>query len=246
MFLALCLVLSFFGCDDSSSSSDDEVGIVIPRYSSTPGNRNGVSTSDVVLASGNTCTAYDYKNYHVLYADDGAAVGVVAYKGKTGDYGTTGKIYMIGLNEGTDLKWAPDATTGFNTKFSTSDTEGEGNWAVIGTADAEGAADAAANYPAFNYAKTYTATGYSSGWFLPSKGELYIIYLTKPEINQGMDAIIATGGTAKKLPTSGYSWSSSQSSTNANLAWYKYLGSGGQDVTQKNNNGSVRVVHTLD
>ena len=113
MFLALCLVLCFFSCDGSGSS--DRAGIVGPKYTSTPENRSGVSVGDLVLGNKNTCTADNYKNDPASYAEDGDVVGIVVYKGETGTVGITDKVYMVGLNQGTNLIWAPDATTGYTT-----------------------------------------------------------------------------------------------------------------------------------
>ena len=55
MFLALCLVLSFFGCD---TGSPDPFGIVGPKYTSTPEDRSGVSEGDLVFENKNTCNFF--------------------------------------------------------------------------------------------------------------------------------------------------------------------------------------------
>ena len=238
MFLALCLVLSFFGCD---TGSPDPFGIVGPKYTSTPEDRSGVSVGDLVLGNKNTCTANNYKNDPTAYAEDGEVVGIVVYKGETGTVGITDKVYMIGLNQGTNLIWAPTATTGYTTKFTTSDTAGEDNWAAIETADGTGAASAEANYPAFNFAITYNVSGYTSGWFLPSFKELLRIFKVRQYVNDGIDAI----GSGTKLPTDDYSCSSSQSNGSNDIKRVACnMGSGG--TGSKNDTFYVRVVHTLD
>ena len=240
MFLVLCLVLSFFGCDGSDSS--DRAGIVGPKYTSTPEDRSGVSVGDLVFENKNTCTASNYKNARDSYAEDGEVVGIVVYKGVTGTVGKDGKVYMVGLNQGTDLIWAPDATTGYTTQFATSKTAGEDNWAIIETADAAGSAVAATNYPAFNFANTYNVSGYTSGWFLPGSKEIYEIYYYRHYINNGIDAI----GSGTKIPTDGYSCSSSQGDGATNVIRVALNNGSVNSLAGKADPYIVRVVHTLD
>ena len=234
------------GCD-GGSSSDDTVGIVGSKYSSVPGERAGVAEGDIVFADKKTCTLKNYKADAAAYAEDGVVVGIVIYKGETDTVGITGKVYMIGLNQGADLVWAPDATTGYTTEFGTSRTAGEGNWAVITAADDTAEADAATNYPAFNFAKIYSTSGYTEGWFLPSFNEIRRIYDVRGNVNQGVDAITAVGGSAAKLPTSGYLCSSSQSEGTADCISRVALNNGaGSGFGDKKSAYVVRVVHTLD
>ena len=243
LLLALSLVFCFCACDSGGSSSSDRAGIVGPKYTSTPEDRSGVSVGDLVLGNKNTCTADNYKNDPASYAEDGEVVGIVVYKGETGTVGITDKVYMVGLNQGTNLIWAPDATTGYTTEFATSQTAGEDNWAVIEATDAAGAADAVNKYPAFSYAKTYSATGYSSGWFLPSFKEIREIYNIKHYINKGIEAI----GSGAKLPTDGYMCSSSQSTSDVECISRVALNNGGPSgFGDKKGSYIVRVVHTLD
>ena len=239
MFLALCFVLSFFGCD---TGSPDPFGIVGPKYTSTPEDRSGVSEGDLVFENKNTCSANNYKNDPATYAEDGDVVGIVVYKGETGTVGITDKVYIIGLNQGTNLKWAPEGTPGYSTIFNTSKTAGEGNWEEIKNEDPSAAASAEANYPAFNFANTYNASGYTTGWFLPGSKEVKRIYDVRHYVNDGIEAI----GSGTKLPTDGYVCSSSQSDSPTNIIRVAFnngavSGLGGKDETY-----TVRVVHTLD
>jgi len=246
VFIVLCVLLIMSGCD-GSSSSDDTMGIVGSKYSSVPDDRSGVSVGDIVFADKKTCTASNYKADSASYAEDGDVVGIVIYKGETDSVGITGKVYMIGLNQDADLIWAPDATAGYTTEFATSKTAGEGNWAVVVAADGPGTADAATNYPAFNYAKTYSTSGYTEGWFLPSFNEIRRIYDVRYRINDGVDAITTAGGSATKLPTSGYLCSSSQSEgTAGNISRVALNNGAGSGFGDKKNAYIVRVVHTLD
>ena len=247
VFLVLCVLFILSGCDGSSSSSDDTMGIVGSKYSSVPDDRSGVSVGDIVFADKKTCSAANYKADSASYAEDGDVVGIVIYKGETDSVGITGKVYMIGLNQGADLIWAPDATAGYTTEFATSKTAGEGNWAVVVAADGPGTADAAANYPAFNFAKTYSTSGYTDGWFLPSFNEIRRIYDVRGNVNQGVEVITAAGGSATKLPTSGYLCSSSQSEGTADCISRVALNNGaGSGFGDKKSAYVVRVVHTLD
>ena len=223
------------------------MGIVGSKYSSVPDDRSGVSVGDIVFADKKTCTASNYKADSAAYAEDGDVVGIVIYKGETDSVGITGKVYMIGLNQGVDLIWAPDATAGYTTEFATSQTAGEGNWAVVVAADGPGTADAATNYPAFNFAKIYSTSGYTEGWFLPSFKEIRRIYDVRGNVNQGVEVITAAGGSATKLPTSGYLCSSSQSEGTADCISRVALNNGaGSGFGDKKSAYVVRVVHTLD
>ena len=141
-----------------------------------------------------------------------------------------------GTNSGGKV-WAPSGTTGYNTKFTgivctpsktgigaastatfTGDTDGSDNWDYICSVDPEGTTDPAANYPAFNYVLNYATTfslpeGYKDGWYMPSIAELAEIYKNKKVVNSVLSAI---GGI--QIYSSSY-WSSSQGSSNNNVAW---------------------------
>ena len=75
------------------------------------------------------------------------------------------------------------------------------------------------NYPPFEYAKSYTAGGYTD-WYIPAIYELEAIYSKKDILNAALDKI---GGTKFIDEGTTYYWSSSQdnsgSGTNANYAW---------------------------
>ena len=169
------------------------------------------------------------------------------------DVGTSGKVYMVGLLQSADaLAWAPTSTTGFSTKFSTEYGDGSGNWQVVKAADGEGTATAeliATNYPAFNYANSYTATGYASGWYLPALAELKLVYINKETINNGFTAITGAGGATNSLSGTNY-WSSSQDNRDgpfSNQAAGINFGDSNVTFSPKGDNtGFVRVVRALD
>ena len=235
-------------------------------YTSTPADRSGVSVGDIVLADKKTVAPSEYTSYKAAYESvSGVPVGVVAYMGGddvedlykpflagTAKVGTNGKVYMVGLlQSGSDLVWAPTDTTGYNTIFSTSYNDGSGNWAVIKAADSAGTATAeliATNYPAFNYANSYTATGYTSGWYLPALAELKRIALNSDTINDGFTAITGAGGTAIALTENNY-WSSSQFDNGAPYKTHAGHVDFSQDkslFTYKYSTYYVRVVRALD
>lgn len=204
-----------------------------------------LAVGDVVLQNGKYVSKANFLKSPKSYVSASAPAGVVAYTGTTDTIGTTGKVYMVGLNQGSSLKWAPSGTTGYTTTFSTSLTAGERNWAVITAADAAGVESAATNYPAFNYANTYSVTGYTSGWFLPAKAELSKLYTNRTTINNTINAITGAGGTATALPSSGSVWSSSQTYY-YNNAWTVNFTNGDTNYSAKDYNGYVRVVRALN
>ena len=130
----------------------------------------------------------------------------------------------VGLQSSGYLRW--DTITDIDTDglaFVTSQDDGSGNWAVIQTADPTRAADAATYYPAFNYANTYSAPGYTSGWYLPAYNELCAIESAKTILNAAFGTI---GSGATLLPTGGQNcWSSS--SWNGDCALQVKFGDGG-------------------
>ena len=111
---------------------------------------------------------------------------------------------MIALHtSNSDLRWAKDNSTGDHTKFEgiicrpsiagsgaagtatfTGDTDGSDNWEYITSIDPAGAADAATNYPAFNWVNEYNTTyasklgGKTFDWYMPNLVELCEVYNT--------------------------------------------------------------------
>ena len=149
---------------------------------------------------------------------------------------------VIGLQKSAStLMWAPSGTTGYGKKFTnivctpsktgsgaastatfTGDTDGSDNWAEICDVDPEGTANAATNYPAFNFANTYgataglTGTGYENGWYVPSIAELCEVYKNKDVIQTSL-----TKANGFKIGTSDY-WSSSQTQSAFDVGIYGY------------------------
>ena len=138
------------------------------------------------------------------FKEDGAPAGWLALHNSAA--GTNSGKYM----------WAKRYTTGYTTNFTdihcmpsqagegaastatfTGDTDGSDNWAYICSLDPTGSANAATNYPAFDYvnkyATTFSLTGtYAAGWYMPSIAELTYIYRNKTTLNTVLQAL---GGT---------------------------------------------------
>ena len=215
-------------------------------------NLNSLDVGDIILGNGKYVSYSYFNNNRSAYSAISQPVGVVCYKGLSNEYGITGKIYMLGLDQGSSLKWAPSGSSGYSEIFDTSINVGERNWMVIETVDPNGAANASINYPAFNYANTYSKPGYLSGWFLPSRNELIKIYNNKYYIDRGLDAIFAP--LIKRLPTN-WVWSSSHShiitqNARQNSGGYYIDFSNGNDnedsYMYSNYACDVLVVHALD
>lgn len=229
----------------------------IPLYAE----KSNLEVGDIVLQNGKYVTYANFIADPETYMTSSTPAGVVAYKGYTATIsnvgggtstktiGTLGKVYMVGLSQGSSLGWTITASiAGYNKEFSTSETVGENNWDVIVSTNPTGAADAATNYPAFYYAQTYSVSGYTSGWFLPSVQELSTIAKNKNVINNSITTIIGAGGIAQKLPESSYLWSSSQYPNLTNYAVGVYFGSDNGQFQSKAKNSllDVLVVRALD
>lgn len=82
-----------------------------------------------------------------------------------------------------------------------------------------------------------TLNGYSD-WYLPSKDELNQMFVTQPTINA---VATANGGTAFTV----FYWSSTQATSNTNVAWVQFFQGGGQSINNKLNQTYVRAVRTF-
>ena len=172
----------------------------------------------------------------------GAAIGVALHKSPSG------------------LSWAEDGTKGCYTEFEgisctpsvggsgaaateafTGDTEGSDNWDHICSVDPEGTANAAVNYPAFDWVLKYNTTYAAQlgsarpSWYMPSIAELCQVYKNKEAVNESLLKI--------KLLNSAYAdanlgtrkiWSSSQTSGSDGNAWLANFGDGSLSSYPKN------------
>jgi len=151
------------------------------------------------------------------------------------------------------LQWAKEGTTGYTTKFEgivctpsvsgsgaaltaafTGDTDGSDNWDYICSVDPEGAANAAVNYPAFDWVLKYN-TAYASklgsarpAWYMPSIAEFCRVYKNREAVNASLSKIngLNSAYADASFGTGWYYWSSSQDSDRSNNAWLADFGSG--------------------
>ncbi len=149
------------------------------------------AVGDIVFSDG---TATPYSDSLVLDANQKAnAVAVIFYTDGDGYLGS--RILGVGLKEGSGLMWAPSGTTGYNLGFYAVDprdeSDGSKNWGGVCAADSSAAGNAAANYPAFNYANTYGVgiSGEASGWYLPAHREMAALMGAKDTVNNAIGKI---------------------------------------------------------
>ena len=152
----------------------------------------------------------------------------------------------VGLKEGENLKWASSGTTGTTIKFNTSENDGSDSWAIIKKIDSEGALDAATNYPAFNWANSYSASGFTRGWYLPAINELKTIYSVKDTLNNAINKIGT--GTNVVLLDGNYRGSTDSSANDACVAnfGYCFMEDMRFDGVSKDNKSKVRAVRVFD
>ena len=211
---------------------------------------NCISDSDIgkiVLSDGSFVTKDEFNSYTMT------PIAVVVGSTKNG-----GQALGIGLQKGTDLQWAPNGTTGYNTNFieiqefdkeyNVLDGDGSDNWKVICKEDFVGAANASINYPVFNFANTYGETAglygtdYKDGWYVPSYMELINIYENKAVIEESLSVV------GDLIFGSNDYWSSSQSDgyyENYAMVFCFYGGGSGWD-SEKSNINDVLVVRAFN
>ena len=198
----------------------------------------------IVLADNSLVEASNYSAIDPTNPPVGIICGSNSYKAPQ----------MIAVHtSGSNLEWAAYNTTGYNTKFEgiictpsqtgsgaaqtatfTGDTDGSDNWEYIKQQDPAGAADAATNYPAFNWVNTYNTTYADKlgivkpAWYMPSLAELCEVYKNRDAINASLAKICDLGSDYAVSSLDGDSryWSSSQVSNNKDYAWDVYFSNG--------------------
>lgn len=254
LILSMLMTVSLTACDNGgqppidsrphpAASADDPVSTddaAAPRY----------KAGDIVLTDGTTAaaelTALDSTNLPVAVIagirNDGTPIGVGVHRSST------------------PLQWAPAGTAGNTISFtetvctdsSTGDTNGSDNWDVIRAEDAQGAADAEKSYPAFSFINTYADAynlpeSYASGWYMPSITELCMIYENREAINAALKKIseLDSGAAMDGLGTNWY-WSSSQSGSSDDYAWFVHYFNGyAADCPKDFDNLHVLAVRTF-
>ena len=163
------------------------------------------------------------------------------------------------------LRWAKDGSTGYYTKFEdiictpsntgsgaastatfTGDLDGSDNWDYICGIDPEGTANAAENYPAFNWVNQYNAAyadklgGTNFAWYMPSLAELCEVYRNREAINASLAKIhgLDSDYADSNLGIS-WNWSSSQCASGNYVTWPVYFNYGNVSYYRKFNDNRV-------
>ena len=215
------------------------------------------AVGDIVFSDG-SATAYT-SELTLTDEQKSKAVAVIFYVGSASD--TLGaKTLGVGLKNtgtGSTPQWArytsdTDKAEGFSTNITaiqctpseegsgvaatatfTGDLDGSDNWqALCDTVSDEGTSG---NYPAWEWVNAYATTAsltgdYTSGWYLPTVAELSMLYRVKDIVNSALEK--AGGTKIADASNSGY-WSSSQSASKDNYAWFVSFGAGYLDGLSK-------------
>ncbi len=218
------------------------------------------AVGDIILTDGSKVSVANVATYTI--DENNKPIGVVAM---ITDVNGVPTPKVIGLQKSAStLMWAPQDTTGYNTKFTnivctpsqtgsgaaltatfTGDTDGSDNWAEICAVDSEETADAATNYPIFNFANTYGATAgltdtdYENGWYVPSIAELCEVYKNKDVIQT---SLTKAGGFNFD---ESYYWSSSQTNFNRTNVYVVYFSDGNVLFDVKYGSSDVFVLQAL-
>ena len=219
-FLTILLMLTFWiGCGYAESEA--------------------VSIGDVVFSDGSIIHA---KNLSA-WEEECFPVAIVAATYEDGS------ILGVGTHRSeSPLPWATEGSAGETMRFSALESwldgteegqagqanfeglpDGSDGWQIICAVDEQATN---ADYPAFafvnTYAETYGLTGSTaSGWYLPSIAEVCAVYQNRETINQSLHLIHALDNAASMdgLGTNWY-WSSSQSSSRDDYAWFVHYFNG--------------------
>ena len=143
-------------------------------------------------------TAPDCEVGDIVYADGTTSSPSAINAGKT----VIGVVFdaenkrCMGLQQSaSELKWCVNSATYYNTALpKNSTTDGSVNQAAVVAASDY----SAAKYPAFDYAKSYSAGGFTD-WYIPSIGELMAIFNNRAVLNTSLSA---AGGTRLSIGAS--------------------------------------------
>ena len=92
----------------------------------------------------------------------------------------------VGLNVGTSKCWCVEGTIAYPVRtYATSFDDGKAN-----TNQIAGLSDySAANYPAFDYCRSYSVPGFTSGWYLPARNELLSLRTNKTAVEAALTSL---------------------------------------------------------
>ncbi len=135
----------------------------------TTGNSGGISSD-----TGNYGTTSSVNVGDIVYSDGTISSAANYNRSKT----AVAVIFDPSRKLGVGLKKpvvktfvASNSTKGYRTNLGTSSSDGSKNFETVARLDPTGALNQATDYPAFNYANTYSDSGFSEGWYLPSLDE---------------------------------------------------------------------------
>ena len=202
-------------------------------------NYNEYTVGKIVLKNGSLVSKEDYTEIDKSNPPVAVIAGVNCY----------GSAIGIALHYASKLSWAKYGSTSYNTKFEgiignpsktgdgaastatfTGDLDGSDNWHYICSIDPDGTANAAENYPAFDWVNRYNTTyadvlaGADIKWYMPSLAELCEIYKNREAINESFATINGLGSSyADSWIYSEECWSSSQIDDYMGSVWIVYL-----------------------
>ena len=194
-----------------------------------------------------------------------AAIAIIFYKGtglNSGDDTTTVRTLGVGLKHDKDgREWCLSSANAYSKDITTireDDKNGSDNLSQIATflsAPDSGTTDdtgTTSNYPAFDFAITYSSTAtnlgttYASGWYLPSIAELSQIYVNGKGDSKVFDIDAAsTLCNGDQFGTSWY-WSSSQYASDDSSACDLYFDNGDWGSNYKNNYDYVCAIRAFN
>lgn len=255
----LAVTLSIPGTADEytvtirSGSASYEGTFTVKNYSS-------YEAGQIILADG---TFVDSTSYTKIDNNNPPVAVVAGFN----DYGAA---LGVGLHS-SEFAWAKENTTGCSTTFGaivctpsntgvgaattatfTGDTYGGDNWDAISSVDPDGAADAATNYPAFNWTNNYGTKyatylgGVTDGWYMPGLAELCYVYRNITAINSTANVINKINSNyAQNSLVSGTVWSSSVDAEDWHDAWPVRCSDGYMFSTKKYTSHMVLVVRVF-
>jgi hypothetical protein len=195
VFFIGLLFFAFAGCDHSTSSSSRSNSEEDSKiYIGTKKPSQAKSVGDIVFNDGSASPS----NEEFTDAQKAAAVAVI--------FDETNKL-GVGLNTAASKKqWNSYKAIAYTSgvRYATSQFNGKANTdeiADLSDYDAE-------KYPAFYFCTTYSAAGFTSGWYLPAIDELQKLYDNIDAVGEAFTAL----GKPDPFASNQY-WSSSQDET---------------------------------
>ena len=194
---------------------------------------------DIVFSDG---SAVAYSVDLVLTEEQAAsAVAVIFYAGGTDGLGS--RILGVALKED-ETGWAMTTADGYaGSGIMTDEYNGSVNWGRIYEA-CEDAQTTPSRYSAFRYANNYTATGFSTGWYLPAIYEVQELKTNVDVVNNAINKIKETRTNVSIVSTSGEYWSSTQGNSSGYALYLKFSETSSRQSV-KEASKKVRPIHAF-